>query len=122
MTSLSSPSGPPATLSVPEKKVISVRCAITVPSSAVVRVINWYLGDRNVTHLSQFLMEYSAASDEYSSLSILTLNVSRELHGHRLTCLCEGDGFNSANRPIHQVTALLDVMCKSAAAVATAAA
>lgn len=106
-------SDPPSTLSVPEKRVTNLRCSITAASSSAVRVINWYIDNQNVSHNSQFLMEYSAATDEYLSLSILTLNVTKDLHGKRVTCLCENsDVSSSTNRPALQVTALFDVMCE----------
>lgn len=74
-----------ATLTVQEHNVVSVHCVVTgaVPP---VRKIHWLLGDSDITDLTQLFVEFSSDDDAYVSRSVVTLNVTRELHKKELIC------------------------------------
>ena len=109
-TSLSSDASSPASITVREKKVIQVRCIIEGAPSPGVKIINWSVNDQNVTHMSQFLMEYQAKTDKFTSQSLLTINVTKDFHGETLSCSSEHPSYG-----IHEpvvTNAVFDVLCE----------
>lgn len=95
-------------LEVREKTVINVRCVVEGAPVTGVKVINWFVNNQNVTHLSQFLMEYSAPTDKYTSQSLLTINVTKDFHCKLLSCSVEHPAWN---QPV-VTTAIFDVLCE----------
>jgi len=93
-------------LAVREKTVINVRCVVEGAPVTGVQDINWFVNNQNVTHLSQFLMEYSAPTDKYTSQSLLTINVTKDFHCKLLSCSVEHPAWN---QPV-VTTAIFDVL------------
>lgn len=104
-----------ATITVREKEALTLRCVVTGASPAV-RQMSWDLGDENVTHSSQLLMEYSAQEDNYASISVLAVNVTKELHTKMVTCRAEHIAWP---RPA-AISASLNVLCKYSGAFRSA--
>jgi len=88
-----------------EKNAVNLRCVVSAASPPV-KTINFFIGDQNVTHLSQFLMEYLPSKDKYTSQSSLTLNITKDFHGKTLTCSCAHLAWKSK---FAEVSAIFDV-------------
>lgn len=70
--------------------------------------MDWFIGDQNLTHFSQLFMEYNETQDKYTSSSVLTLNVTKELNGKTVACYPEHAAWK---RPT-EATAVFDVNCE----------
>jgi hypothetical protein len=107
----SSDASSPASITVREKKVINVRCVIERVPSPGVKIISWFINDQNVTHMGQFLMEYQAVIDMYTSQSLLTINVTKDFHGKTLSCSTEHPSWPQVQQPV-VTNAVFDVLCE----------
>lgn len=96
-----------ATITVREKNIIKLNCVVR-GASPPISYVHWYLADENVTQSSQLLMEYSAEEDVSMAISVLEVNVTRQLHSKLVICqVYHVSWMNSAT-----VSASFNVLCK----------
>lgn len=96
-----------SSLTVRENRIISLSCVMKGLSSSV-RSVEWSVGDQNMTDQSKLMMEYSAEEDISLTISMLTLNVTADMHAKVVLCHISHNSW--AN--VATLSASFNVLCK----------
>lgn len=96
-----------SSLTVRENRIISLSCVMKGLSSAV-RSVEWSVGEQNLTEQSKVMMEYSAEEDVSLTISMLTLNVTADLHAKVVLCKISHHSWPN----VATLSASFNVLCK----------